>query len=273
MELEEKLTKHLLKKANVVSVGIGYRYKNGVKTPQISIVCNVTRKVSPELLKRKDLIPEKLYGQISTDVQEVGELKAEIDPGASISHRRTTAGTLGCKVYDNDGVSYILSNNHVMVTNCVKKGDSIIHPGKADGGGNEIAKLSKWIKFKKTNYVDAAIAKITDTIIQRIIPNIGVPEGTTEPSLGMKVHKQGRTTGYTTGVVEQINVTAKINMGNKKRLFKGQFATSDMSEPGDSGSLVLDGTTAVGLLFAGSDKITLCNPIDNVLNSLDVNIL
>lgn len=40
------------------------------------------------------------------------------------------------------------------------------------------------------------------------------------------------------------------------------------SEPGDSGSLILDspGTHPVGLLFAGDDSQTVANPIQSVLN-------
>ena len=44
-----------------------------------------------------------------------------------------------------------------------------------------------------------------------------------------------------------------------------------MSQGGDSGSLVTDSKNrAVGLLFAGSDVVTISNPIPAVLKSLDV---
>ena len=44
-----------------------------------------------------------------------------------------------------------------------------------------------------------------------------------------------------------------------------------MSEAGDSGSLILDEKNkAVGLLFAGSSKATICNEITNVCDSLNV---
>ena len=44
-----------------------------------------------------------------------------------------------------------------------------------------------------------------------------------------------------------------------------------MSQPGDSGSAVLDmDKRVVGLLFAGSDATTIINPIDAVLAALNV---
>jgi hypothetical protein len=47
-----------------------------------------------------------------------------------------------------------------------------------------------------------------------------------------------------------------------------------MSQPGDSGSLLVAGESlqAVGLLFAGSDQVTLYNPIQSVLDCLDVTL-
>jgi hypothetical protein len=47
-----------------------------------------------------------------------------------------------------------------------------------------------------------------------------------------------------------------------------------MSQPGDSGSLLVAGEAllAVGLLFAGSDQATIYNPIDAVLSCLDVEL-
>jgi hypothetical protein len=45
-----------------------------------------------------------------------------------------------------------------------------------------------------------------------------------------------------------------------------------MSKPGDSGSLLVAGDSlfAIGLLFAGSEQATVHNPIQDVLDSLEV---
>jgi hypothetical protein len=53
-----------------------------------------------------------------------------------------------------------------------------------------------------------------------------------------------------------------------------QIVTSNISQGGDSGSLVLDeNNNAVGLLFAGSDKATIFNRIQNVFRELKVELL
>ncbi|MDI9567293.1 MAG: hypothetical protein QM219_00115, partial [Bacillota bacterium] len=52
-------------------------------------------------------------------------------------------------------------------------------------------------------------------------------------------------------------------------------AVADLqSAGGDSGSLVLDGeNNAVGLLFAGSEKYTIINQINHVLDQLGVSLV
>ena len=130
-----------------------------------------------------------------------------------------------------------------------------------------------------TNLVDAALAKpIKDSDVKNEINGIGVISGTKEVTLGMKVHKQGRTTGYTTGVVDQIDVTTQVSYGtNKTGVFSDQIIiTTDesvpFSQPGDSGSAVLSGTDLVGLLFAGSDTVTIINRISNVFGAFGCTI-
>ena len=56
-------------------------------------------------------------------------------------------------------------------------------------------------------------------------------------------------------------------------LFRNQILTTNISQGGDSGSLVLDmKKRAVGLLFAGSEAVTVLNPISEVLKLLDVQL-
>ena len=55
--------------------------------------------------------------------------------------------------------------------------------------------------------------------------------------------------------------------------FNNQIITTDMSDSGDSGSLILDmQKKAVGLLFAGSDTVTIANRIEVVLDVLDLEL-
>lgn len=121
------------------------------------------------------------------------------------------------------------------------------------------------------NLVDCAIAKpfeptdVTDEIL-----DIGTIEGLAEASLGMAVKKSGRTTGLTTGSIQQIDVTARVSYGaDKVAQFEDQLLAGPMSQGGDSGSAVLDEeNNLVGLLFAGSDTTTIFNRIQNVFTAL-----
>ncbi len=124
------------------------------------------------------------------------------------------------------------------------------------------------------NEVDAALAKPAwNDVITGDIIDIGVITGTKEPQIGMAVRKSGRTTATTSGTIEMLNVNVDVGYGGSKvATFENQIVTGAISSPGDSGSLVVDGTEplAVGLLFAGSDTSTVINPIDRVLELLNV---
>jgi hypothetical protein len=126
------------------------------------------------------------------------------------------------------------------------------------------------------NLVDAAVAKPinNDDVLDEIF-EIGKVEGTREESLGMSVRKSGRTTGFTSGQITLINSTVEVSYGtNRTARFENQIVTGPMSRGGDSGSLLVSGDSlhAVGLLFAGSDQATIYNPINTVLDCLEVKI-
>jgi hypothetical protein len=83
----------------------------------------------------------------------------------------------------------------------------------------------------------------------------------------MQVQKCGRTTGYTTGRVMALNASFNIayDMGSMK--FNNCVVCSPMSQGGDSGSIISDmNMNAVALLFAGSPKVTIANPIKTVVD-------
>jgi hypothetical protein len=125
------------------------------------------------------------------------------------------------------------------------------------------------------NMVDAAVARplnqadILDEILQ-----IGTVAGTVGASLGMAVRKSGRTTGLTSGQITVLDATITVSYGDKTANFEGQLVAGPMSQPGDSGSLLVEagGLRAVGLLFAGSEQATIFNPIREVLDCLEVDL-
>ena len=127
------------------------------------------------------------------------------------------------------------------------------------------------------NQVDCAIARpVDDSAISNDILEIGAVTGKTTATLGMAVRKSGRTTGLTTGEITLLDATVNVSYGTGKTAqFDHQLVSGPMSQGGDSGSLLVAGDSllAVGLLFAGSDQTTIFNPIQAVLDCLEVDIL
>ena len=208
--------------------------------------------------------------------------------GVSVGHQRVTAGTLGCLVQDSQGTRYILSNNHVLADcNSGTIGDPIVQPGPADGGTvvrDVIAELAMWKPLlfgnSETNYIDAAIAKLTDpSSVQPGIQKIGLIKPVeVAASVGQSVHKHGRTTGHTTGVIGDVSLDTFVNYNGRRAWFENQIVidTADFSLEGDSGSLIVNDPSneAVGLLFAGDGTLlTLATPIDEVLAEFNVRLV
>ena len=123
------------------------------------------------------------------------------------------------------------------------------------------------------NRIDAALGRPLEGVeILDEILEIGVVGGVAPASLGLNVRKSGRTTGLTRDRIIVLETTVTIQYGDRTARFEGQIVTGPMSEPGDSGSLLVadDSLLAVGLLFAGSTQATVHNPIQEVLNGLEV---
>jgi hypothetical protein len=207
------------------------------------------------------------------------------------------SGTLGALVESTNGTQYILSNNHVLArTNAGKFGDPIIQPGLVDqtpvcakDTNDTVANLSAFVPISfrtgTPNRVDAAIAQLSGSAMDTTgrIAEIGlVSSSTVAPTLELNVQKMGRTTGHTTGSISTINVTVDIGyskqcgIGSQKARFVNQIAITGTDGPfsagGDSGALVVDNASCpqpVGLLFAGSNSITLVNPITTVLDPVN----
>jgi len=188
----------MMRKKNVVGLGIGVKITNGVPTGKPALVTYVTSKKPLETLEEEDVIPELLDG-VETDVIEIGmptvqpsikendllrtlpsnELNTRIRPvkgGWSVGHPDITAGTVGAVVFNKEEQNplkyYILSNNHVLAnSNNASIGDPILQPGPVDGGrspDDQIATLSRFVPIdfspdkpesEHNNLVDAAIAE------------------------------------------------------------------------------------------------------------------
>lgn len=164
----------LLKKSNVIGVGVGEKWSNGENTGKPSVIVLVQDKMPLTALSTEDRVPSS-YGDVPVDVIRVGHIKAQIGEhegqfrplkaGVSIGHKDITAGTLGIFV-TRDGRPLILSNNHVLANcNDAKPGDAILQPGPYDGGGffDRVGTLYDYLPIRyggDPNYVDAALATI-----------------------------------------------------------------------------------------------------------------
>ena len=291
-EVRTMVEEDLLAKSNVVGLGIGYKEVGGKETTDLCIHVYVEKKLPKAELVPEALVPETVQG-LPTDVIEVGVIEAQTytacvrpaRPGYSIGHYRITAGTFGCLVRGcGCGQTYILSNNHVLAnSNQARIGDAILQPGPYDHAQCQprvIARLAAFIpiNFGKGHYnlVDAALARpLSNQLIIPYFPNGTLPSGTKAARLGMNVFKFGRTTQFTRGRVRGIDVVVRVRYGGGRvAYFRNQILTTNMSRGGDSGSLLLsaDGY-AVGLLFAGSSRVTVHNNIHNVLIALRVKLI
>lgn len=296
-EVKEANQEALLDRANVLGVGIGHKEAKGKEKPDegLCVQVYVREKVAKTALAADDFVPATV-GEVVTDVREVGDVVAQpytgkirpARPGYSVGHFRITAGTFGCLVRDVCAPCrvHILSNNHVLAdSNAASIGDPILQPGRHDGGvipADVIARLSRFVPMHfnspdRFNLVDAALAVPEDlrNVIASIVA-LGIPKGVTEATLGLEVVKSGRTTQTTGGKVTGIDATIAVGYGGGRvGYFRDQILTTNMSAGGDSGSLLLSRADrkATGLLFAGSEKVTVHNNITNVLSALGVELI
>jgi hypothetical protein len=202
------------------------------------------------------------------------------------TNRFCCSGTLGALVKDNNGVLYILSNNHVLgLSGQANPGDAISQPGLIDNNCVTppiVADFTVAPELEPSN-VDAAIAQLRSGQMDETgeIEDIGVPSSVVAtPAVAMSVAKSGRTTGFTTGTITSINTTVNVQYtarcGGGKRFtvnYTNQVVIggAGFSAGGDSGSLIVtnnSGHNPVALLYAGSSTTTIGNPAGEVLTQL-----
>ena len=287
--------------SGVQGVGIGEKVTDGQPTGELALRVYVDRK-RPKA-KIDNPVPDQVdvadLRGIVTDVIAIGHVEAELFvdrtrpymPGCGIGHPKVSAGTLGAFVRRNgNDALFALSNAHVLADDgLAARGDPVLQPAADDGGRDAtdtVAHLEDFVPFDFAdtgfpNLVDAAIARVDGDQIDLAIRLLGRPPAgiTTNLRRGMRVHKVGRTTDLTTGIIQDVHLrlsmTYRRTAHDRARVgFRDQVLCTRFTQGGDSGSLVLSSSNrAVGLHFAGSPSASVFNRIGHVLETLDVDLV
>lgn len=277
---------------NINSVGIGFKDKDGQPTDEVAIQFTVDRKYTPEQIEslaQTPMIPKSFTiggVVVPTDVVErkykpTYQVMAErakdfrksrqaaLTPGISVANARTTAGTLGCIVYDaKNATPYILSNWHVLHTGAGKIGDIIVQPGPYDDNNVNGNVCGRLVRSHLGLAGDCAIASIEGRSLKPEIYEVNVaPKRLGRAELNDKVIKSGRTTAVTHGIVTRVDVVTKMDYDGQSVRIGGfeigpdpqrPAKDDEISQGGDSGSVWMakdakDKPTDIflGLHFAG----------------------
>ncbi len=281
---------------NVVGIGVARKVTSRETRSELGLTYYVVEKLPLRELRAAEVVPPVVLGPrgtaIATDVVELGVIRPEvkarrtpISPGYSVGHVSGDTGTLGA-IVTRDGKYFLLSNSHVLaISGKAKKGDLILYPGKEDGGRKKkdaIGRLADFVKLKRRglNTVDIAIAEIDPARLDDVVAKIGgigAVKGTLQAKIGMKVEKLGRTSEKTTGTVIS-NRFRPLRMPYPEIgeiSFEDQILITRFTEPGDSGSLVLESRSnkAIGVHFAGAKGGSVSAPIRRILEIFDVRLL
>ena len=230
---------------------------------------------------------------------------APLAPGFSIGHINGWPGTLGVLVQSNeeDGLcTGFVSASHVLSLNGEARGDKndvVIYPAWPDDERMSVHRVGLLRAFNYLAYYqnddspynlyDVALVQLDESIKvsgnQVPDPNRINPEDPAgskitlqevKPAdmlwehLGEAVYKVGRTTGFTKGILDVVNIAGQaIDIGDKTYIYNDiaavKFDETPFSRPGDSGSVVYtaDGK-ALGLIIGGSQEFHLHISLGNL---------
>lgn len=240
--------------------------------------CRKSKKKSNNLLDcQGELMEEKRrFSKLTGGISVYDNIDAE---------HSGTAGVIFHNSFDN--CNYLLSNNHVLIGAETNNPNLVVHPSKHDSYNlcstdylviGEVCWYQE-ISEDQINLIDAALVRLAKNIKIDFGRFTRCDEvkflGLSEPKIGQKVKKCGRTTGFRTGEIRSINATVNIsNNKSKNHIYKNQILTTLMTCPGDSGSILVDeNNMIVGMFFAGDQyKNSFANNIDKVVEQMNIDV-
>ena len=143
------------------------------------------------------------YELVSDEAPDKHKTRVDpIFPGASVSHFKGTAGTIGMIVFKaDDGVPCVLSNWHVLHGPEGKIGDQVVQPGPHDNDNVDGNSCGELLCSHLGVAGDCALARIRGRSFDRTIYGLDViPVRMANVDLDDKVVKFGRTTATTYGI-------------------------------------------------------------------------
>lgn len=227
------------------------------------------------------------------------DLHRPVESGLSEIHIDSSAATAGhypARVTDPDrgawadditqGTLVRLSNCHVYArSGNAAFGDTILQPSPHDGGEDDDRSggLAGYLPLEEGVRADVAARTTTDKTdvhdsfgLDESWPTAIADTETRRSLRGEQVTKTGRTTGITEAEVTATDASVRVQYPDPigTVTLDSQLLTGELSKGGDSGSPVYttDGIL-VGLVFAGSSRITAVSPIDAIEDHLGVEVL
>jgi hypothetical protein len=183
---------------------------------------------------------------------------------------------------------YLLTSAHVLATGgATTVGDPVVQPSwdSDSDPNNQVAVVTEStpIQFSTAtfpNLCDAGIAALDSVdFARRDISLIGAPVGVSSIiSRGMTVMKTGRSTGFTTGIVKDVDfktaIKASTPSGTRRAGFRDQVLCTCFTSAGDSGAAVLSKKSGkvIGLHCAGSTSTSIFNRITHVFRALSIEL-
>lgn len=276
--------------------GIPVQYQNSTQDPTSLLRVPSSGYGSPGAAS---LVPEQQTHRPLACGLQVQNFDDDVRSG-QIQNGFITIGTLGCVVRLRGGDAGVLSNNHVLAgeNRGVVRGDRILQAGaSAFSSALEIGLLEDFEQLVASppgasvaagsvafNEIDAAVARLApgqDPSQSYLAARPALPpRGSAVAGLNDRVHKVGRTTGLTYGVVKQLGViVGPVGYDLGGCWFRNSFVVEGIggvtfSDRGDSGSAIVrdsDGMV-VGVLYAGNGTQTYACPIAPVLQRFNCTV-